>query len=926
MKKALLLLASAAMLLVSCRKEQIVAPQEDEMTVVSFTANVNDGVATKADNDGNGTKVNRCIVEIYFQNQLYKRLIEPVSGKVASFTNVPVVVGKEYQIVAWADYVDNATNKEGLATDKYYKTTDHLKSVTVNSDAFCGALAAGKNDELDAFFGNISHTFKQHEEEKFNIQLTRPFAQLKIITTDVAADKTIICADLLPDNVSVSYKAANKIDVTTGVVSGEELYEYVASVYGSTSNWPDIRSHGELTLSMDYILASTDKSTVDVTFKILHDDTEVVMTHSLSNLPFQRNYRTNVKGDLLTVGGSWTATVDPGWGMNGDGGEVNFNQITVTASSYTDVEKALQSGNESNNLTVTVTPEAVDVTSMSAEQKSKVIEQVTIDGEPMQALKFVLYEQTASHPASPEHVEFELPARPNGVQAWKIEHETAYPTETVVVSTREENDANIIIEAPRSTVTLDATKINSVVSTTSENTLIIPKGLELKNLTVKKGAVEYHGEGLTNVTVDPESGDNVYFKASEGLANTDNVYGVVKDYVAEGYIITKESETTWKIVPTPPESVPVAKIGTTQYYSLSDALFAAKEGEAVYIIPDQLKENVTAKNDNNIQLILDGKIINGDIAFGGKGTLIVRAEELNTDYYHASKAYDVEAPTIPAQGVGGIMGKISATETATVMLRENLYSGPFEGNVELRGGFYYSGLGLDNIKARTPNGIGLVVDEIKNVQGYDMYYVPEVPESYLVHIPAEFLAAGLSGDLTPEQIQQATLGYWLNEEKLLNPYWVSLTEGGSFSLDDCHKGFPDDVFAFFTNLKDNDSENPKYAYQNWVCDFVISYSQPIAEDYKSGIWGYYSEMGFGCWLPKSATNNPVGLMRSTFGPWAYSQMLSTVGMFLCGPKNLNPADAGKVITVELNIYPDSETDKCITTNKVVYTIPAISNN
>ena len=295
------------------------------------------------------------------------------------------------------------------------------------------------------------------------------------------------------------------------------------------------------------------------------------------------------------------------------------------------------------------------------------------------------------------------------------------------------------------------------------------------------------------------------------------------EYVNPQYeVIDNEDPETKAVWPWTVEISPtVARIGTTEYYSLSEALSAANNGEAVYIIPAQLEETVSASNDNNIQLILDGKNIIGDITFGGKGTLIVRAKELNTDYYHASKAYDVEAPTIPAQGVGGIMGKISATETATVMLRENLYSGPFEGNVELRGGFYYSGLGLNNIKARTPNGIGLVVDEIKNVQGYDMYYVPEVPESYLVHIQnvLELMAAYAEGKVSDEQINQITLGYGLGE-RILQPWWVSV-DGGDASLSPSGDNyFPNDVYAFFTNLKDGEYDNPKYAYQDWYCDYV----------------------------------------------------------------------------------------------------------
>lgn len=573
MKKALLLLASAALLLVGCAKEKFAEPSDGGLTNVTISACIDGGVATRAlaDNDGKGANVNRCIMEIYFQDQLYKRMEAAMSGTpaTATFANVPVVAGKEYQILFWADCGDELA-------DKYYTTKTEgegnmgLKAVTVAKDAFIGALKAGENDKLDAFYAAQNYTVSQTGDNAFTIKLHRPFAQLNVITTDVAAGKTVINADLLPEKVSVSYTAATTFNVADSTVTGSATYAYEAPVYGE---WSDTKS--ELTLSMDYILAAKDKGAIDVTFKT-KNGADVVMSHSLANLPYQRNYRTNVKGELLTAGGTWTATVDPIWGTNGDGGEIDH----IIASSYTEVVNALQSGNDSKNLKVTVTPAAVDLNKMSDAQKQDVIEPVTIDGENMQALKFVLYEKTAAHEASPEHVEFELPARPSGVAAWKIEYEPEYPTETVVVSTKEEDNANVIIEAPKSTVTLDATKVNSVVSTTSENTLIIPQGLELKNLTVKKGAVEYHGTGLEKVTIATEGQDNAYFKTSEGLANTDAVYGVVKDHIAEGYAITKESESTWKIVPE------VCKIGAKSYGTLIDAVAAVQSGETITFVKD----------------------------------------------------------------------------------------------------------------------------------------------------------------------------------------------------------------------------------------------------------------------------------------------------------------------------------------------------
>ncbi|MDO5447870.1 MAG: right-handed parallel beta-helix repeat-containing protein, partial [Prevotellaceae bacterium] len=109
MKKQLLcFLAGAALLMTGCTKDETVQSADYGTASVKFTATVsNNNQESKAtyDQDGNGIYVTRCIMEIYFQDELYKRYIDPVSGTpgVATFANVPVVAGKEYKILFWAD-------------------------------------------------------------------------------------------------------------------------------------------------------------------------------------------------------------------------------------------------------------------------------------------------------------------------------------------------------------------------------------------------------------------------------------------------------------------------------------------------------------------------------------------------------------------------------------------------------------------------------------------------------------------------------------------------------------------------------------------------------------------------------------------------------------------------------------------------------
>lgn len=68
---------------------------------------------------------------------------------------------------------------------------------------------------------------------------------------------------------------------------------------------------------------------------------------------------------------------------------------------------------------------------------------------------------------------------------------------TVVVPTGTESTGKFIINAPGTTVTIqaaDGTVIETIEATTADNTLIIGEGVTVKNLTIKKGNVELYGK------------------------------------------------------------------------------------------------------------------------------------------------------------------------------------------------------------------------------------------------------------------------------------------------------------------------------------------------------------------------------------------------------------------------------------------------
>ena len=445
MKKTLLLLASAALLLVGCAKEQVtngVGQKEGGLQEVTFTANLDSGVATKAavDGDGAAASVNRCIMEIYYGDDLYTRQIAKVSDKQATFS-AQVPSNRTYTVAFWADKVDDATTDTGLATDKYY-TTSSLKTIALNGSYL------GNDDARDAFFVCEPYEVKQGGSA-FTATLKRPFAQVNVITTDW--DKVASISALKPEKVNVTLKnALVAFNAVTGVASGAQTLNYEAAVYTPAA-------HGaEKTLSMDYLFASDTKALIDIDWKAQKtgdDDVE----HAFAAVPYQRNYRTNIKGALLTATGQWTVTVDPDW--DGDGSTVEGEDDPYLVNYF--ATGSIAAANEALK-----TKNAVSI-----ENPSDLGTAVVIPAE--QDGKSVLIKVA-------------------GASAGDITVQKA--TDNGPASLAIESDSKTLnIDLPNSHVDLNMGNFTSVTANTSATTLVVGKDVTIDALTINGGNAKIYG-------------------------------------------------------------------------------------------------------------------------------------------------------------------------------------------------------------------------------------------------------------------------------------------------------------------------------------------------------------------------------------------------------------------------------------------------
>ncbi len=316
MKKLFLLTTVLLFGMTACQKTEMsdATSGNTQITVkASFPAQMAETRAA-----GDGTTVDRCIMQIYLDGELYgERQVAAVENLSATFS-VRLVAGKTFDLVFWAD-------KSGadINTDLHYNTAD-LANVAFTGDYI------GNDDARDAFFGTAQVI--SDKSQAVNVELKRPFGQLNVKTLDLAEVKAAAPA-LEPKKVKIEFAS-----VPTGInlLTGELTDAKSAVAYADAAAVVDAEGH----LSFDYVLApaGTEQFLADFTMSFLDENgAEVAGAYDFSSIPVQRNYRTNVSGNLLTKKADINVEVKPGF--DGD-----IDKTITEVSSLKDLNLFLNAG------------------------------------------------------------------------------------------------------------------------------------------------------------------------------------------------------------------------------------------------------------------------------------------------------------------------------------------------------------------------------------------------------------------------------------------------------------------------------------------------------------------------------------------------------------------------------------------------------
>ena len=194
--------------------------------------------------------------------------------------------GKSYDVIFWAD----------ATTDSPYTFNPASQEVSVDY-----SKVNNNSDNCDAFFKKETITVSGNQS--VDVKLTRPFAQVNIGTDDFDAAKA---SGLEVTQTEVVAKAFATLNLATGEVSDEADRTFTMKAIPTASDGEFPVAGGYKYLSMDYLLVGADKATVDVAFNYGGPQ-----SRTFTNVPVQRNYRTNIYGSLLTNTTDFNVVIEP---------------------------------------------------------------------------------------------------------------------------------------------------------------------------------------------------------------------------------------------------------------------------------------------------------------------------------------------------------------------------------------------------------------------------------------------------------------------------------------------------------------------------------------------------------------------------------------------------------------------------------------
>ena len=323
-----ILMAAAVLLTASCAKEDISSTIGGGEVEVTFTADLGQ-LGTRAYGEADNVDVVYLGVYEANTNVPLSSLVSadgyPVTDGKASIT-VVLLKDKKYDLVFWAQ------NKAQTC----YNVVWNERKVTVNYDG-----VKSQNDARDAFFLVENDFHAGHDETIF--KLYRPFAQLNagLNATDVdyvaqnGVDISKFKSQVVVKQVASTLNLLEEADDTALDVA--DFVDVTYALEAKPTQKLNVSGTDYEYLSMNYLLVDS-KQNVDVTYTFVDGEgTEYLRPYY--QVPVQRNYRTNILGQLISSPLDFNVIIVPDF--NTPDSDLQGDTQTFNVSSQAEFEDAL---------------------------------------------------------------------------------------------------------------------------------------------------------------------------------------------------------------------------------------------------------------------------------------------------------------------------------------------------------------------------------------------------------------------------------------------------------------------------------------------------------------------------------------------------------------------------------------------------------
>lgn len=278
----------------SCMKEKVEEGSGDENTV-RFVVNLPQQKTMSRALFENPTlegKKMRVFLYVLYEGKIVSQVEETHDFGEGNFTApVRLVTGKKYEVVAWADF----------GADYYSVSAENDKpTVTIAREQIEGC-----NNLYDAYFAVNKEVIFSQANETETLVLTRPFGLVTIKTNDYD-EAAVVEAGLLPEKYVMTVSAPTQLDLLSGEISGEANVTITGVIQKVKENSGD--------LSFDYFFAPPVQARLNNMKVVYSNESDPnIVEYSFSSVPVQRNWKTNISGNVLTKEGSISVMIDQEW-------------------------------------------------------------------------------------------------------------------------------------------------------------------------------------------------------------------------------------------------------------------------------------------------------------------------------------------------------------------------------------------------------------------------------------------------------------------------------------------------------------------------------------------------------------------------------------------------------------------------------------